>query len=92
MGWALKSTQSHRTKLIVTKNQKQYVDTKFQTEERTGKKADPTEVSKAMRTAKDTNGERLFSYGNILTSQQISLDQPDSEDETPVEDVPSECT
>ena len=48
-----------------------------------------------MRTAKDSNGERLFGYGNFLTSQQISsyfsrlaagwsveVDQPDSMDET----------
>ena len=52
-----------------------------------------------MRTAKDSNGERLFSYEDFLTSQQISnyfsrlaakrsveVDQPDSEDETPGED------
>ena len=75
-----------------------YLNAKFQVGERTGKKADPTEVSKAMRTAKDSNGERLFSYEDFLTSQQISsyssrlaakrsveVDQPDSEDETPGE-------
>ena len=50
MGWALKSTQSRRTKF--TDNQKQYLNAKFQVGERTGKKADPTEVSKAMRTVK----------------------------------------
>ena len=70
MGWVLKSTQSRRTKF--TDNQKQYLDAKFQVGERTGKKADPTEVSKAMRTAKDSNGERLFSYEDFLKSQQIS--------------------
>ena len=55
MGWALKSTQSRHTKF--TDNQKQYLKAKFQVGEQTGKKADPTEVSKAMRTAKDSNGE-----------------------------------
>ena len=93
MGWALKSTQSRRMKF--TENQKQYLNAKFQIGERTGKKADTTEVSKAMRTAKDSNGEKLFCYGGSLTSQQISsyftrlaakrsgeVDQPDSEDET----------
>ena len=35
-------------------------------------KAELSDVSKAMRTAKDSNGERLFGYGNFLTSQQIS--------------------
>ena len=72
----------------------------FQIRERTGKKAEPTDVLKAMRTAKDSNGERLFSYGDFLTSQQISsyfsrlvakrsveVDQPESEDETAGEDL-----
>ena len=53
-----------------------------------------------MRTAKDNDGERLFGYGDFLTSQQISsyfsrlaakrnvqLDQLDSEDEAPEEDL-----
>lgn len=103
MGWALKSTQSRRTKF--TENQKQHLNAKFQIGERTGKKADPTEVSKAMSTAKDSNGDRLFSYEDFLTSQQISSyfsrlaakrsvegDQPDSEDETPREDFQSELS
>ena len=100
MGWTLKTSQSRHTKF--TENQKQYLNAKFQTEERTGKKADPTEVSKAVRTAKDNNGERLFSYGDFLTSQQISTyfsrlaakrsveaDQHDSEDEASEEDLQS---
>lgn len=100
MGWVLKSSQSRRTKF--TENQKQCLYAKFQIGERTGRKADPTEVSKAMRTAKDSNGKRLFNYGDFLTSQQISsyfsrlaakrtveADQHDSEDETPGEDLQS---
>ena len=63
IGWALKSTQSRGTKFTV--NQKQ-----SQIGEITGKKAHPTEVSKAKRTAaKDSNGDRLFSYQDFLTSQ-----------------------
>lgn len=58
MGWALKSTQSRSTK--VTDIQKQYLNSKFQIGERRGKTADPTdEVSKAMRTAKDSNGKTI---------------------------------
>lgn len=101
MGWALKSTQSRSTK--VTDNQKQYLNSKFQIGERTGKTVDPCDkVSKAIRTAKHTNGKRLFSYGNFLTNQQISsyfsrlasqrsveVDQPDSENETPGIDLQS---
>ena len=70
MGWALKSTLSRHAKFI--DKQKQYLNAKFQIGERTGKKADPTDVSKAMRTAKDSNGERLFCSSDFLTSQQIS--------------------
>ena len=53
-----------------------------------------------MRTAKDSNGERLFGYDDFLTSQQVSshffrlaakrsveLDHPNSEEETPGEDI-----
>lgn len=58
MGWALKSTQLRRSKF--SDKQRQYLDAKFQIGERTGRKADPTDVSKAMRTAKDSNGERLL--------------------------------
>ena len=98
MGWALKSPPSPRTKF--TDKQKQYLNVKFQIGERTGKKAEPRDVSKAMRTAKDSNGERLFGYGDLLTSQQISsyfsrlaakrsveVDQSDSKDETAAEDL-----
>ena len=49
MGWALKSTQSRRMKF--TDKQKQNLNSKFQIGESTGKKADPTDVSKATRTA-----------------------------------------
>ena len=96
MGWALKSPR--RTKF--TDKRKHYLNVKFQTGERTGKEAEPSDVSKAMRTAKDSNGERLFGYGDLLTSQQTSsyfsrlaakrsveIDQPDSEDETAAEDL-----
>ena len=91
MEWALKSPPSRRTKF--TDKQKQYLNVRFQIGERTGKKAEPSSVSKARRTAKDSKGERLFGYGYFLTNQQISsyfsrlaakwrveVDQPDSED------------
>ena len=67
MGWALQTIQSRRTKF--TDKQRQYLNAKFQICERTGNKAGPTDISKATRTAKDNNGERLFSYDDFLTSQ-----------------------
>ena len=54
MGWALKSQPSRRTKF--TDEQKQYLNVKFQIGERTRKKAEPRDVSKTVRTAKDSNG------------------------------------
>ena len=68
MGWALKSPLSRHTKF--TDKQKHYLNIKFQIGERTGKKAEPRDVSKSMRTAKDSNEEMLFGYGDLLTSQQ----------------------
>ena len=47
MGWALKTIQSRPTKF--TDKQRQYLNAKFQIGERTGKTADPTDVSKAKR-------------------------------------------
>ena len=52
--------------------QKEYLSTKFQIEERTGLKADPASVATAMRKAKDVNGERLFDSTKFLTAQQVS--------------------
>jgi len=70
MGRALKTIQSRCTKF--TDKQRQYLNAKFQIGERTGNKADPTDVSKATRTAKDSNEERLFGFDDFLTSQQVS--------------------
>ena len=74
----------------------------FKLESEQGRKPIRLKSSKATRTVKDSNGERLFSYEDFLTSQQISsyfsrlaakrsveVDQPDSEDETPGEDFQS---
>ena len=54
-----------------------------------GRKADPNDISKAMRTAKDSNGERMFDREDFLTSQQIACFQAVSEEETPGEDLHS---
>ena len=76
MGWVLKSIQSRRTKL--TENQKQYLNAKFQIGERTGKKADLTEVSKAMiqqkiATGKDYLTMRIFSPASKLAVTSLAL-------------------
>ena len=54
MGWALKSASTQRTRL--TESQKQYLREVFKIGERTGHKADPCNVSKSMRKARDADG------------------------------------
>ena len=54
MGWALKSATVTRKNL--TAAQKTYLTEVFQEGKRTGQKADPANISKAMRRAKHSNG------------------------------------
>lgn len=56
MGWALKSCVNQRIRL--TENYKQYLTEVFKRGEQTGKKADPSNVSKSMR--KVRNAEALL--------------------------------
>ena len=70
MGWALKSSTTTRGRF--TDNQKQYLMSKFSIGESTGNKANAVSVAKSMITARDSNGQRLFSSDEFLTSQQIS--------------------
>ena len=70
MGWALKHSHARSTRYST--KQKEYLIAKFQIGEQTGQKVDPTSVSRVMRTAKDSNGERLFDGTEFLTSQQIA--------------------
>ena len=44
----------------------------FQEGERTGQKADPTEISKAMRRAKHSDGSSMFEKDDFLTPLQIA--------------------
>ena len=70
MGWALKCARGRNTRFST--KQKDYLNAKFQIGERSWQKADPTSVSKAMRTAKVANGTRLFDNSDFLTAQQIA--------------------
>ena len=71
MGWALKSSQGWRTKRFTDK-QKNYLFTKFSIGEATSQKADPVLVAKAMMTARNFDGEQLFTSSEFLTSQQVA--------------------
>ena len=70
MGWALKSASTQRTRL--TESQKQYLTEVFQNGERTGRKADPCNVSKSMRKARNADGSSKFDTSSYLTSQQVA--------------------
>ena len=70
MGWALKSSHVRRTRF--TDKQKDYLTSKFRIGETTGQKADAASVAKSMMTARDNNGNRLFTSSEFLTGQQVS--------------------
>ena len=70
MGWALKSSHVKRTRF--TEKQRDYLSSKFRIGQATGQKADAASVSKSMMTARDSNGQRLFTSAEFLTSQQVS--------------------
>ena len=48
------------------------MSTRFSFGEVTGQKADAASVAKAMMTARDVNGEWLFTSSEFLTSQQVA--------------------
>lgn len=70
MGWALKAAASRRTRF--TAAQRSYLTDKFRRGEETGRKADPASVARAMMTAKDAHGSRLFTSGDFLTANQVA--------------------
>ena len=70
MGWALKSSNARRSRF--TASQKTYLTTKFKLGEQSGQKADPASVARAMVSAKDASGNRLFTSDDFLSASQIA--------------------
>ena len=70
MGWALKNSQSSRTRF--SEKQKNYLLSKFLIGEQTGQKVNAASVACSMVSARDTNGDRLFTSAEFLTGQQIT--------------------
>ena len=70
MGWALKSSTGRRSRF--TSTQKTYLTAKFKLGEESGQKAHPASVARAMVSAKDASGNRLFTSDDFLTSSQIA--------------------
>lgn len=70
MGWALKTTQASRTGF--SKKQKNYLMSKLLIGEQTGQNVDAASVARSMISARDTNGECLFTSIEFLTGQQVA--------------------
>ena len=70
MGWALKASAARRIRF--TSSQKTYLTSKFKLGEKSGQKADPASVARAMVSAKDASGNHLFTSDDFLTTNQIA--------------------
>ena len=69
MGWALQKTRGSGTRF--TEKVKEYLSSRFQTGERTGRKADPAQVAAEMRKAREADGARKFIRSEWLTKNQV---------------------
>ena len=69
MSWALKTVTK---KARFTQKQNEFLKLQFEIGEQSGRKADPSEVSKLMRSARDEFGARHFQPEDVLTGQQIT--------------------
>ena len=70
MGWVLRSSQFKRTRFAA--NQKGYFTKKSDLGEIAGRKLDPEAVARAKMTARDSEGNRLFTSAEFFTSRQIA--------------------
>ncbi len=68
-GWALQKPRGGGTRF--SENVKGYLQSRFDTGELTGRKADQNQVSKEMRAARNLDGTRKFSREEWLTKTQI---------------------
>ncbi|CAB3988466.1 Hypothetical predicted protein [Paramuricea clavata] len=68
-GWALQNPRGGGTRF--SENIKSYLQSRFDTGELTGKKADPNQISKEMRAASNLDGTRKFNREVWLNKTQI---------------------
>ena len=69
MGWALQRPRGGGTRF--TENVKAYLAMRFADGEKTGRKADPTQVAADMRKARNIEGTRTFNRSEWLTKTQV---------------------
>jgi hypothetical protein len=67
-GWALRQAKKSKP---FNKNQKAFLEEKFMIGETSGHKLDATTLSRQMRTAKDSKGQRRFTLEEFLSTKQI---------------------
>ena len=68
-GWALQKSRGGGTRF--SENVKAYLQSRFDTGELTGRKADPNQISKEMRVARNVDGTRKFNREEWLSKTQI---------------------
>ena len=69
MGWALQKPRGGGTRF--SEKVKEYLKTRFDIGEETGRKADPAQVAAEMRKARETDGTRRFERSEWLTKAQV---------------------
>ena len=69
MGWALQKPRGGGARF--SEDVRSYLSERFETGERTGRKADPSQVASDMRKARDANGARKFKRTEWLTKTQV---------------------
>ena len=67
-GWALRQTKKNAR---FNENQRSYLDEKFDIGLKSGIKADPAQVARDLRHARNHSGDRRFTIDEFLTPQQI---------------------
>ena len=69
MGWALKSSSGRKR---FSSKQGDYLKAIFDIGQQSGINANPSSVLQGMRTAKDNDGQRIFTSNEFLTTKQIA--------------------
>ena len=72
MDWALNFKSSHVKRTDSQKSREITCLVNSALDRQLGQKADAASVSKSMMTARDSNGQRLITSAEFLTSQQVS--------------------
>lgn len=70
MGWALRT---HKPPRRIEKVVKDYIEKIYEEEKLYGRKITPDEYVRRIRTARNTNGSKMFSPSQYLTVSQVRI-------------------